>query len=201
MAGHGTIPPGVTGCTERPETTMACVQTAHCFASRATSLLNRLVIMSRTRFTDTPCSVARSLDQVGDWWTLLIVRNAFFGMTRFAEHQADLGISKAVLTDRLSKLVGNGILERERLHEPGARYAYTLTRKGRDLWTVLTALRLWADKWVYGPGNEPLLAQEPSTGRTVRKLVAADEHGEPIDLRSVQWAIGPTVSPGAPDDD
>lgn len=161
--------------------------------------------MSRTRFDQTPCAVAQALDQIGDWWTLLIVRDAFFGMTRFAEFQADLGISKAVLSDRLGRLVAHGILDKERLHEPGARYAYRLTRKGKDLWVVLTAMRLWADKWVYGEGGEPLLAQEAGTGRTVRKLIATDADGVPIDMRTVQWALGPGLtSPphsGAPDGD
>jgi DNA-binding HxlR family transcriptional regulator len=151
--------------------------------------------MSRTRFDQTPCSVAQTLEQVGDWWTLLIVRDAFFGMTRFAEFQEDLGISKAVLTDRLGRLVSHGIFDKERLHEPGARYAYRLTRKGRDLWVLLTAMRLWADKWVHGEGGEPLLAQEVGSGRVVRKLVATDEHGERIDMRRVQWALGPGSAP------
>ena len=116
--------------------------------------------MSRKRFEDMNCGVAQALEQVGDWWTLLIVRDAFFDKTRFSEFQASLGIAKNILSDRLRKLVDNGVLEKERLPEPGERYAYRLTKKGRDLWLVLTAMRLWSDRWVFGNDAVPLVARE-----------------------------------------
>ena len=93
------------------------------------------------------------------------------------------------------------ILAKERLHEPGERYAYTLTRKGKDLWIVLTAMRLWADKWVFGEDDVPLLAQDAATGGTLSRLVAVDEHGKPIDPRNLTWIAGPGLRPAPPKDD
>lgn len=144
---------------------------------------------SRTRFDHMRCGVAQALDQVGDWWSLLIVRDASLGLRRFAEFEHSLGISKNILSDRLNKLVEDGILEKTRLAEPGVRFEYTLTDKGTDLWVVLTAMRLWADKWVFGRGNEPLLARDARTGRTVRRLLAVDENGEPVNLRHLEWVL------------
>lgn len=137
------------------------------------------------------CGVAQALEQIGDWWTLLIVRDAFFEKKRFSEFEASLGIAKNILTDRLQKLVDEGVLEKERLPEPGQRYAYTLTRKGRDLWLVLTAMRLWSDKWVFGEENVPLVARERGTGREVAALLAVDARGKPIDPSKLEWVAGP----------
>jgi DNA-binding HxlR family transcriptional regulator len=134
------------------------------------------------------CGVAQALEQVGDWWTLLIVRDAFFDKTRFSEFQESLGIAKNILSDRLRKLVENGVLEKERLPEPGERYAYRITKKGRDLWIVLTAMRLWSDKWVFGDGDVPLVARESDSQREVAALLAVDDHDEPSKLT---WAAGP----------
>ena len=97
--------------------------------------------MSRTRFQDMNCGVAQALEHVGDWWTLLIVRDTFFGHTRFQQFEESLGIAKNILSDRLQKLVRDGILSKDRLDEPGVRFEYRLTDKGRDLWLVLTAMR------------------------------------------------------------
>jgi DNA-binding HxlR family transcriptional regulator len=146
------------------------------------------------------CGVAQALEQVGDWWSLLIVRDAFFGVSRFAQFESSLGISKNILTDRLQKLVEHGVLERERLNEPGHRYDYKLTHKGRDLWLVLTAMRLWSDRWVFGDERVPLIAQERGTGRRVAALLAVDEQGVPIDPSKLEWIRGPGMSAGESDE-
>ena len=135
------------------------------------------------------CGVAQALEQVGDWWSLLIVRDASLGLRRFAEFERSLGISKNILTDRLNRLVEHGILERTRLDEPGVRFDYTLTAKGTDLWVVLTAMRLWADKWVFGEGNEPLIVRDAKTGRAVKRLLAVDEDNRPITPRHLEWVV------------
>ena len=150
--------------------------------------------MSRKRFESMNCGVPQALEQVGDWWTLLIVRDAFFRVSPFAQFESSLGISKNILTDRLQKLVEHGILERERLNEPGHRFAYELTHKGRDLWLVLTAMRLWSDRWVFGDGQVPLIVRERDSGRRVAALLAVDERGEPIDPSKLEWIIGPGMS-------
>src|SRR5215207_8178729 len=102
------------------------------------------------------CSVARTLEVVGEWWTMLIVRDAFFGVTRFDDFQRRLGIARNVLTARLDKLVEVGVLERVAYQERPRRYEYRLTAKGRDLWPVLNALREWGDRWTAGDDGPPL---------------------------------------------
>ena len=147
--------------------------------------------MSRKRFEAMNCGVAQALEQVGDWWTLLIVRDAFLGLKRFSEFEASLGIAKNILSNRLQRLVEHEVLAKTALDEPGQRYEYTLTKKGRDLWLVLTAMRLWSDKWVFGKSQVPLKARERDTGREVAALLAVDREGEPIDPRKLEWVAGP----------
>jgi DNA-binding HxlR family transcriptional regulator len=94
------------------------------------------------------CSIARALEVVGERWTLLIVRDVFLGLRRFDQLQESLGIARNVLTDRLNRLVDEGILERVRYSERPERYEYRLTAKGRELNIALTALRQWGDKYL-----------------------------------------------------
>lgn len=94
------------------------------------------------------CSIARALEVVGERWTLLIVRDAFLGLRRFDQFQESLGIARNVLTDRLNRLVEEGVLERVRYTERPERFEYRLTSKGRELNIALTGLRQWGDKYV-----------------------------------------------------
>ena len=105
------------------------------------------------------------------------------------EFEASLGIAKNILSDRLEKLVDHGIFEKERLDEPGTRYGYALTAKGRDLWLILTALRLWSDKWVYEKGEAPLHVQERDSGRRVAGLLAVDRSGKAVDPSQLEWVF------------
>jgi len=112
--------------------------------------------MRRASFLGMNCSIARSLEQIGDWWTLLIVRDAQLGITRFDDFQRSLGISRNTLTNRLAALVEHGVLTRAAA--PGSsRERYVLTEKGRDLWQVVTMIRQWGDRWVTPPGEEPVV--------------------------------------------
>jgi DNA-binding HxlR family transcriptional regulator len=94
------------------------------------------------------CSVARALEIIGERWTWLIIRDAFLGLTKFDELQESLGIARNVLTDRLNRLVDEGIFERVLYNAHPARYEYRLTAKGRDLFTALNALRQWGDQYL-----------------------------------------------------
>jgi DNA-binding HxlR family transcriptional regulator len=94
------------------------------------------------------CSIARALEIVGERWTLLIIRDALLGLHRFDEFQESLGIARNVLTDRLNRLVDEGVLERVLYSERPERYEYHLTKKGLDLNIALTALRQWGDEYV-----------------------------------------------------
>ena len=149
--------------------------------------------MSRKRFDEMPCSIARTLDLVGDWWTLLIIREAFLGVRRFADFRDHLGIARNILSDRLRKLVAEGILTKQAKEPRG--HEYRLTDKGRDLWGVLTALRLWGDKWIYGSGKEPLIVRDRDRGAAVTQLLPADADGNPLDVRRLVATLGPGTSP------
>ncbi len=94
------------------------------------------------------CSVAQTLEIIGERWTWLIIRDAFLGLTRFIEFEQSLGIARNVLTDRLNRLVDEGIFERLLYQERPARYEYRLTAKGADLFTALNALRQWGDQYL-----------------------------------------------------
>jgi len=110
--------------------------------------------MRRTSFAADPCPIARSLELVGDWWTLLILRDAiFFGTSRFEEMRRSLGIPTNVLTGRLVSLVEHGILERREVPLGRSPHEYLVTPKGRDLWPVLVAFAQWGRRWA-GPADD-----------------------------------------------
>jgi DNA-binding HxlR family transcriptional regulator len=137
------------------------------------------------------CGIAQALEVLGDWWTLLIVRDAFFGIKRFSDFQAELGIAKNILSDRLQKLVDHEILERREVGESGSRFEYHLTDKGEALLPVLTTLREWSDEWVFGEGNEPVIIKSRKTGRPVRPLLVRDDRGKPLARRDLRTEAGP----------
>ena len=104
--------------------------------------------MRQTSFANMHCSLARSLEKVGDWWTPLILRDVFLGLRRFDQLQESLGIARNVLTERLTRLVDAGVLERFPYSEHPIRYEYRLTPKGIDLNVALAALRQWGDRYL-----------------------------------------------------
>jgi DNA-binding HxlR family transcriptional regulator len=148
----------------------------------------------RRRLKDPDCSVARALELVGDGWTLLIIREAFFGTRRFADFEAELGIAKNVLTQRLEQLVEGGVLARVDAGQHGVRYEYALTPMGRDLTTLMTAMRQWADRWIVGPGQEPLLLYDRRTGRPIPPLRIRGEDGALVHGRDLEMRPGPGAS-------
>jgi DNA-binding HxlR family transcriptional regulator len=150
--------------------------------------------MGRKRFAQMNCGIAQALEALGDWWTLLIVRDAFFGARRFGDFQRSLGIAKNVLSRRLQHLVEHGIFERVDIGAAGERYEYRLTPKGEALLTVLTAFREWSDEWVFGRGNEPVVVRDRSTGRRVAKLRLTASDGTPLTRRDLLTEAGPGAS-------
>ena len=147
--------------------------------------------MGRTRFDDQNCGIARSLDVFGDWWSLLIIRDAFFGLRRFADFQRHLGIARNILSQRLRHLVEHGILERIDVGQQGTRYEYRLTEKGEALLPVLTTLREWGDEWIFGEGNEPLVMRDRDTGQRIPKTVVRNAEGRPLGRRALRAEPGP----------
>ncbi|NPC59154.1 winged helix-turn-helix transcriptional regulator [Caenimonas soli] len=114
--------------------------------------------MERKSLNGLNCDIARSLDEVGEWWSLLIVRQCMIGTTRFDEFQRNLGISRNVLTTRLDRLVSLGILERFQLQDRANTSGYRLTAKGWGLDSVLNALLDWGARWV-APDGRPRLEE------------------------------------------
>ena len=145
----------------------------------------------RHRFSRENCSVARALEVIGDWWTLLIIREAMLGTRRFADFSAELPIARNILTRRLGHLVRRGVLARVNAGTHGRRYEYELTPKGKDLATVMTALRQWGDRWEFGEGREPLLVLDRRTGRPIPPVRILDESGAQISARDLEVLPGP----------
>lgn len=150
--------------------------------------------MSRTRFAEMNCGVARSLEVLGDWWTLLIVREAFFGSRRFADFERHLPIAKNILASRLRHLVEHEVMERVDVGRSGSRFEYRLTEKGRDLLTVLTALRQWSDRWEFGEGAEPVVAVDRRSGAPIPRLRLTDAEGRELESRDLRMRPGPGAS-------
>jgi DNA-binding HxlR family transcriptional regulator len=145
----------------------------------------------RRRFTDQHCSIAQALEVLGDWWTLLVVREAFLGARRFSDFEARLDISKNILAQRLEHLVEHGVLEKIDAGVHGQRFEYALTPMGKDLATVMTALRQWGDRWIYGEGNEPLVLLDRRTGRPVPRLRILGEDGAPLGAKDMEMKVSP----------
>jgi DNA-binding HxlR family transcriptional regulator len=150
----------------------------------------KLGVVERKSFTDMHCSVAQCLEVVGEWWTMLIVRDAFLGITRFDQFQERLGISRNILNRRLSHLVEHGILKRIRYSEHPPRYEYRLTAKGRDLWPVLTAMRQWGDAYA-APDGPPLQIVHRSCGHVTDAVMTCAHCGERLTARDVTAQPGP----------
>ena len=155
--------------------------------------------MRKVSFADMRCSVAQALEVVGEWWTLLIVRDCFLGVRRFDDFVDRLGISRNVLADRLDKLVAAEVLERRTYDEARGRSDYVLTERGRALWPVLTALREWGDDWIVGHGNEPLVIEHASCGEVTRTRLVCDVCGEELHGRDVRARPGPGHTDRSPD--
>jgi DNA-binding HxlR family transcriptional regulator len=136
------------------------------------------------------CSVAQCLEIVGEWWSLLIVRDAFLGVTRFDDFQARLGIARNILNQRLNHLVDAGVLKRVPYQEHPPRSEYRLTDKGRDLFHVITAMRQWGDRWA-APEGPPLKIRHAACGRVVKAVSVCSHCGEPLDARNVSAVPGP----------
>ncbi|HCT75570.1 MAG TPA: transcriptional regulator [Micromonosporaceae bacterium] len=151
--------------------------------------------MQRTNFGEMACSIARTLDIAGEPWTPLIIRDVWVGMTRFDEIQRDLGISRKVLTERLTTLVDNGLLERRLYSERPPRHDYMLTEKGYEFCGVLMAITAWGDRWTAGEAGPPVLLRHHSCGQTTHAELRCAQCGEPIDAKSVDILAGPGAKP------
>jgi DNA-binding HxlR family transcriptional regulator len=138
-------------------------------------------IRNRAPLPVTDCALAKAVEDIGDRWSLLILREAVFGVMRYEDIRQDLGIPRSVLTDRLARLTARGLLEKQSYREAGARrrFAYALTAKGRDLVVPLIALTHWSEAHILG-GPGPVEIVDAQSGRPVR-VALVDEGGAIID--------------------
>jgi DNA-binding HxlR family transcriptional regulator len=146
--------------------------------------------MQRTNFGEMTCSIARTLDVIGEPWSPLILRDVWVGFTRFDQIQADLGISRKVLTERLDHLVEHGVLER-RPYDRRPRYEYLLTEKGTELVDMLMVMVGWADKWLAEEAGAPVLYRHQACGEISHVDLRCAHCGEPMHAGDVELLPGP----------
>lgn len=137
-------------------------------------------MVKRTSFECDECPIARSLDAIGDWWSLLIIRDALFGTRRFSDFQRSLGLAKNILTVRLRALVDQGILKMTPASDGSAYQEYVLTPKGRGVFPILVALRQWSEEFDEHPEQIATILVDRDKGRPVRKLELHSQDGRLI---------------------
>lgn len=147
--------------------------------------------MQRPSFADMDCSIAQTLEVVGEWWSLMVVREVFFGRRRFEEMHADLGIARNTLTNRLTRLVEEGILERRSYSESGRRAEYHLTPAGRDLYRVFVAMMEWGDRWRPRPDG-PSTVMVHACGQQTTPTLVCDHCGEPVTTETLRMRPSPS---------
>jgi DNA-binding HxlR family transcriptional regulator len=153
--------------------------------------------MRRASFDDMACSVAQSLEIIGEWWTPLILRDAFLGVTRFGDFQERLGIARNILTSRLDTLVEHEVLKKVPYQDKPVRYDYKLTEKGRDLWLVVAALREWGDRWE-APHGPPVEILHRGCGNVMHLVPTCSECGEALTVFDLKARRGPGATDATP---
>jgi DNA-binding HxlR family transcriptional regulator len=138
------------------------------------------------------CSIARSLELIGERWTILIIRDAFLGVRRFDDFQRSLGVARNVLQGRLERLVEGGILERVRYQERPERFEYRLTEMGIDLWPVVVSLLSWGDKHL-APDGPAVIMEHRDCGGRVNDHRICDACGALLGPRDVKARRGPAA--------
>lgn len=143
---------------------------------------------------DQVCSIARTLEVLGERWTLLVIRDVFNGRRRFDQMQENLGVARNVLSTRLALLVEEGILEKRAYQERPPRYEYFLTQKGLDLWPVLISILHWGDRHLAEAAGPPMLIRHKECGGLVDDRGTCESCGARLDARDAYTEYGP----GAP---
>ena len=142
-------------------------------------------MVKRTSFEGDACPIARSLDAIGDWWSILIIRDALFGTRRFGEFQKKLGLAKNILTVRLRALVDQDILKTAPASDGSAYQEYLLTPKGRGVFPVLVALRQWSEEFDDRPEEIATILVDKEKGKPVRKLELHAQDGRLLDAGDI----------------
>jgi DNA-binding HxlR family transcriptional regulator len=148
--------------------------------------------MQRKSFGNMQCPIARSLERVGEWWSILILRDAFHGLTRFDEFQKSLQIAPNILSRRLNALVDSGMLERRRYTDHPPRYEYVLTERGRDFRPVLLAMLAWGNKH-FTPEGKAVVVIDRKTGVEAEPVLVDRASGRPLVEPDFGTAAGPAA--------
>ena len=137
------------------------------------------------------CPVARSLDVIGEWWSLLIVRDAMLGVKRFSEFERRLGMAKNILTSRLKLLVEAGVLQLVPASDGSAYNEYELTQKGKDLLPTMVALRQWGEKYMFGDGDDHSLVLDKVNHQPLAKMTVRSSDGRELGLEDLELVMPP----------
>ncbi|AKZ53419.1 hypothetical protein SAM23877_0370 [Streptomyces ambofaciens ATCC 23877] len=156
--------------------------------------------MRRTSFAGWPCSIARTADLLGDAWTLLVLREIFYGESRFDGFIDSLGIARNTLTDRLRRLEEAGLLTRRSYQTDPVRHEYLPTEKGRDFFGVLAAINAWGDRWLADDEGVPVVMRHTACGHDMQARVVCSSCGELLDDKNVTVRTGPGYPPRLLDD-
>jgi DNA-binding HxlR family transcriptional regulator len=149
------------------------------------------------RYDTQNCSIAHTLEVVGDRWTMLVVRDAFLGRRRFDDFQRSLGVARNVLADRLERLVDEGVLERRKYQDRPARFEYHLTQKGIDLWPVTVSLLKWGDRYEAGEAGPPRVVLHRACGGEIDERFRCKKCGTDLSHEDVEAVPGPGAQPTA----
>ncbi|MBB3087871.1 winged helix-turn-helix transcriptional regulator [Nocardioides albus] len=147
--------------------------------------------MRRKSFGTWPCSIARTVDLLGDAWTMLVLRELFYGETRFDGFATALGIPRSTLTNRLGLLVDEGLVDQREYQVDPVRHEYVLTDKGRDFFGVIAAINAWGDRWLSGEEGVPVVMRHESCGHDLDATVVCGSCDEPVRLDAVSVRPGP----------
>jgi DNA-binding HxlR family transcriptional regulator len=149
--------------------------------------------MQRKSLAETHCPIARSLERVGEWWNILILRDAFRGYRRFDEFQDSLGIAPNILARRLKGLVESGLLEKRRYQERPARFEYVLTERGRDFRPVMWSLLAWGNRH-FAPEGASVELIDSETGKVADPMLVDRISGKPLVAPQFRTAPGPAAN-------
>ena len=156
--------------------------------------------MRRTRFDHWDCSVARTVDVLGDWWTPMVLRSAFLGVRRFDDFIESLGTPRNVLAERLSRLCDEGILVKVPYQDRPTRHEYRLTEKGLALYPVMVAMLHWGNEWLeWGPDGPPVDLIDRETGAAIHPLLVDATSGVPLHPRETLAVYKRGSNAGRPD--
>jgi DNA-binding HxlR family transcriptional regulator len=153
------------------------------------------VVVRRSRSLNKECSIARAMEVVGDRWSILLLREAYYGTRRFDEFQYYLGVATNILSARLKKFVDLGIMTKAPLPEHGGRHEYVLTKKGRDFFPTYLMLKKWGDDWLAEPEGPQVVFRDRASGRQIEYSPLNNPRGGPLELEDLEIVPGSGAVP------